>query len=185
MQRSARRSTSHTSRPWSGQRGAVAILLVFGLSAVLLFLVALMAEQATAALRLSAAEEVSFKVRTAITSALNEIAVKAEGDPNFWQGDPCTPPSATVSQLSCQVLPSRLVTMSLFNPDWSYETTEQYPVRITWRYAAHSSQQETYAWVVVDPEMAAVLGVWAERSWCEPDPDFLTGSVYGFCKLGG
>lgn len=197
MPRSVQPSSCSSKGPlMRGNRGAIAILLVFGLSAVLLLLSAILVQQAGAALRMSSAEEDSFRVRNVLASTLNELAVKAESDPNFWQSEDsmgvgqCTPtltsPTGSYPFVCRQVLPGRLVSMSDMNGDWFYPQVTEYPIRVVWKSSPSSSPQEMYAWLIIDPDTSHVIGLWEQRSWCLEDPAFYTNSsVLGFCTMGG
>lgn len=116
-------STSHRRRIFSRrrERGAVALLVVFGIFAMLLLFLALLFDRAGRGIQMAAAEEKAFQTRQAIGSRLNELAARADADPAYLSSvaalsaEPCAPTAADPgsSILLChEILPGRLVTMS-------------------------------------------------------------------------
>jgi type II secretory pathway pseudopilin PulG len=174
------RASSTCGRP---QRGAIALLLVLGVTAVLLVLGAVAANSARQELRLSRGEATAEQVAILVEAGFNQAAKQADLD-ELWPttpfaagSTPCTP-VAPYPSYCVDAMARRSLSPPAFPAD-----NQSIPIRVAWKVSANGPSGATYGWILVDtvPAPAKVIRILPNRAWCEPAPD----SSYGPCAYGG
>lgn len=169
------RPSSTCGRP---QRGAIALLLVLGVTAILLVLGAVAANSARQELRLSRGEATAEQVAILIEAGFNWAARQADEN-NSWPptpfvagATPCTP-AAPYPSYCVDAMARR-----------SFSGTQKaIPIRVAYQVSANDPIGESYGWIITDTfySPARVVRIVPNRAWCEP----ATGSGTGPCVFGG
>lgn len=172
--RSPRSSTFGNAR-----RGAVAFLLVLGVTSVLLLLGAVVAHAARQELRLSRVEGTAEQIAILVESGFNEAAKRADGN-DTWPTQPFGLGSARC--VPAAPYPSYCIDAMARRP--MSGTERSIPIRVTYRLSATAEIGESFGWIVVDLKTnpTRVTRILPHRYWCVPAA---AGSGTGPCALGG
>jgi hypothetical protein len=183
-----------------GQRG-VALPTVLAAILVLTLIVAAMASRVRATLRAASLDADVAQRQALVHAAFNEVAMRfdlthpesydddgdgvAEGAPDptqpkppGWQ--PCSPrpidPAVPDGPAYCaHVL---YPVYSLVTVEETAEATSQVPVMVRWRLRSSDSVNETFGWILYDPDRD--VHVYYHHIWCRPAND-----GFNLCQQGG
>lgn len=166
-----------------GERGAVALLLVIGVMAVLLLLGAVAANAARQELRLSRVGANAEQIAILVEAGFNWAAKKAELDAawpvvGFDGGAACYARSdpnwgATLPRFCVDAIVQR----GVGGPPY-----RSVPIRVAYQVHPNDPIQFAYGWILIETRGARrIISLVPNRAWCDPNPNYLEGP----CLLGG